>query len=82
MDAFGQLQNIGDAALVAPMQGWALARYIQRQERNLRDDPMYLDCKPPGGPRQYQSDLGLQLIEDKKNERIFVFCNTGGLGVG
>jgi hypothetical protein len=77
MDAFGQLQNIGDAALVAPMQGWALARYIQRQERNLRDDPMYLGCKPPGGPRQYQSDLGLQLIEDKKNERIFVLLGSG-----
>jgi hypothetical protein len=77
MDAYGQLQNIGDAAQVAPMQDWALARYINRQERNLRDDPMYLDCKPPGGPRQYQSDLGLQLIEDKKNDRIFVLLGSG-----
>jgi hypothetical protein len=77
MDAYGQLQNIGDAAQVAPMQDWALARYINRQERNLRDDPMYLDCKPPGGPRQYQSDLGLQLIEDKKNARIFVLLGSG-----
>jgi len=77
MDAYGQLQNIGDAAQVAPMQDWALARYINRQERNLRDDPMYLDCKPPGGPRQYQSDLGLQLIEDKKNDRVFVLLGSG-----
>lgn len=59
------------------MQDWALARYVNRQERSLRDDPMYLDCKPPGGPRQYQSDLGLQLIEDKANQRIFVLLGSG-----
>lgn len=77
MDEYGQLENIRDAAKVAPMQDWALARYVHRQERNLRDDPMYLDCKPPGGPRQYQSDLGLQLIEDKQNQRIFVLLGSG-----
>jgi len=77
MDAYGQLENIADAAKVAPMQEWALARYVQRQERNLRDDPMFLECKPPGGPRQYQSDLGFQLIEDKANERIFVLLGSG-----
>ena len=38
---------------------------------------MYLDCKPPGGPRQFQSDLGFQLIEDKANERIFVLLGSG-----
>lgn len=77
MDAYGQLENIADASKVAPMQDWALAIYQNRQERNLRDDPMYLDCKPPGGPRQYQSDLGFQLIEDKANERIFVLIGSG-----
>jgi len=77
IDDYGQLANLEDAAKVAPMQDWALARYVHRQERNLRDDPMYLDCKPPGGPRQYQSDLGLQLIEDRKNERIFVLLGSG-----
>ncbi len=77
MNEYGLLDNIEDADKVAPMQDWALARYIHRQERNLRDDPMYLDCKPPGGPRQYQSDLGLQLIEDKKNNRIFVLLGSG-----
>jgi len=77
MNEYGSLDNIEDADKVAPMQDWALARYIHRQERNLRDDPMYLDCKPPGGPRQYQSDLGLQLIEDKKNNRIFVLLGSG-----
>lgn len=77
MNEYGLLDNIRDASRVAPMQDWALARYVNRQERSLRDDPMYLDCKPPGGPRQYQSDLGLQLIEDKANQRIFVLLGSG-----
>lgn len=77
MDDYGQLANIADASKVAPMQDWALARYVHRQERFLQDDPMYLDCKPPGGPRQYQSDLGFQLIEDRKSARIFVLLGSG-----
>jgi hypothetical protein len=74
---YGQLANLDDAAKVAPMQPWALALYKHRQERHLQDDPMYLDCKPPGGPRQYQSDLGIQLVEDRQRDRIFVLMGSG-----
>lgn len=77
MTADGQLANIGDAARVAPFQPWALALYEHRQERFLQDDPMFRDCKPPGGPRQYQSRLGLQLIEDRERERVFVLLGSG-----
>lgn len=77
MDKYGLLEDLNDAARVAPMQDWALARYKDRQERMLRDDPMYLNCKPPGGPRQYQSNLGFQLIEDRRNERVFVLLGSG-----
>ncbi|MGD8339474.1 MAG: DUF6152 family protein [Gammaproteobacteria bacterium] len=77
MSADGQLRDLGDAARVAPMQPWALALYEHRQSRFLRDDPMFLNCKPPGGPRQYQSRLGLQLIEDRDRERIFVLLGSG-----
>jgi len=76
-DDFGALQNLADAAKVAPLQPWALALYKQRQERHLQDDPMYLNCKPPGGPRQYQTDLGFQLLEDRENARIFVLLGSG-----
>ncbi|MDR0780941.1 MAG: hypothetical protein LBF16_09665 [Pseudomonadales bacterium] len=76
-DSDAKLLNINDANKVAPMQPWALALYKHRQERNLQDDPMYLNCKPPGGPRQYQSDLGLQLLEDRENGRIFVLMGSG-----
>lgn len=74
---YGLLRELGDAARVAPMQPWALALYQHRQERQLQDDPMYLNCKPPGGPRQYQSPLGFQLIEDRASERVFVLLGSG-----
>ena len=77
LDEYGLLANINDAAKVAPMQPWALALYRHRQERQLRDDPAFLNCKPPGGVRQYQSRLGLQLLEDRARKRIFVLLGSG-----
>ena len=77
MDASGLLEDLDDAGRVAPMQPWAQALYRHRQERSLRDDPMYLNCKPPGGPRQYMSHHGFQLIEDRERERVFVLLGSG-----
>lgn len=76
-DRYGQLANLNDAAKVAPMQDWALALYRHRQQRDLQDDPMYLNCKPPGGPRQYQSNLGIKIVEDKAGQRVFVMLGSG-----
>ncbi len=77
MNSSGLLENPDDAGSVAPMQPWALALYRHRQDRSLRDDPMYLNCKPPGGPRQYMSHHGFQLIEDRERERVFVLLGSG-----
>ena len=77
MDEWGLLKNIADAPKVAPMQPWALQLYKERQERFLRDDPMYLNCKPPGGPRQFQLAYGVQLVEDRVRQRIFVLIGSG-----
>jgi len=77
MDRYGQLAEIADAAKVAPLQPWALALYTQRQQRSLQDDPMFINCKPPGGPRQYQSDLGIKFVEDKVNQRMFILMGSG-----
>jgi hypothetical protein len=77
VDSYGQLANLADASKVAPLQPWALALYRHRQARNLRDDPMFINCKPPGGPRQYQSDLGIKFVEDKVNQRIFILMGSG-----
>jgi hypothetical protein len=73
----GLLANIEDAPKVAPFQPWALGLYKHRQQRRLVDDPMFINCKPPGGVRQYQSPLGLQLIEDRARRRILVLLGSG-----
>ena len=77
IDEFGMLANINDSDRVAPFQPWALELYEYRQSRQLRDDPTFLNCKPPGGPRQYQQPQGIQLIEDRRTERVFVLVGSG-----
>jgi len=77
MSTYGLLQNIADASKVAPLQPWARALYIERQRRFLQDDPMYLNCKPPGGPRQFELPYGVQFVEDREHQRIFVLIGSG-----
>ena len=77
MDQWGLLKNVADAKRVAPMQPWALALYELRQRRFLQDDPTYINCKPPGGPRQFQLSYGVQFVEDRDRQRIFVLIGGG-----
>jgi hypothetical protein len=78
MDPYGQLRNVAaDAAKVAPMQPWALALYQNRQRRFLQDDPTYINCKPPGGPRQFQQPFGVQFVEDRERQRTFLLIGGG-----
>jgi hypothetical protein len=69
----GLLANIADAPKVAPFMPWALDLFRLRQQNRLADDPQYLYCLPPGGPRQFMGSIGVQFIEDKDQQRIFVF---------
>jgi hypothetical protein len=74
----GLLRNVAaDAAKVAPMQPWALSLYRARQTRYLQDDPTFLNCKPPGGPRQFQQPYGFQFVEDPERQRVFVLIGSG-----
>ena len=77
MDAHGLLRNIADVDKVAPFQRWARDLYELRQRNLLKDDPMFLYCIPPGGPRQFQLPYGIQFIEDKDRQRVFVFIGSG-----
>jgi len=77
VDASGLLRNIADADKVAPFQRWARDLYVLRQRNLLKEDPMFLYCKPPGGPRQYQLPYGLQFAEDPNFPRIFVLIGSG-----
>jgi hypothetical protein len=77
MDVSGLLRNLADAPRVAPLQPWALALYRERQRRFLQDDPTFINCKPPGGPRQFQLPYGVQFVEDRERQRIFVLIGGG-----
>lgn len=77
MDPWGLLADIDDAPRVAPLQPWALGIYKLRQESFLERDPMFLDCKPPGGPRQFQQIYGFQFVEQPEFDRVFVLLGSG-----
>jgi uncharacterized protein DUF6152 len=77
MDAYGLLKNISDVDKVAPMQKWARDLYELRQRNFLKDDPMYLACKPPGGPRQFEQVYGFQFVENPDFNRILVLLGGG-----
>jgi Family of unknown function (DUF6152) len=72
VDASGQLRNFADVDKVAPFQKWARDLYEYRQRNFLRDDPMYLYCKPPSAVREFQMPYGVQFLEDKNFARIFL----------
>lgn len=71
------LKNIADIDKVAPMQPWARDLYEYRQRNFLKDDPMFLFCKPPGGPRQFQQPEGFQLVEQPSFSRVFALLGSG-----
>jgi hypothetical protein len=76
MNADGLLMNIADAGKVAPFQPWAKGLYEYRQRNLLKDDPM-ASCLPPGGPRQFQTANGIQIIEEPERKRVFVMSGGG-----
>ena len=79
MDEHGILANIADAPKVAPFQDWAKDLYLLRQSASLRDDPSFLYCIPPAGPRQFQNQFGFQFVEQRERDRIFIL-HAGGNG--
>ena len=77
IDSNGVLANIDDANKVAPFQAWAKDLYVLRQQNALANDPLFLFCIPPGGPRQFQLPYGIQLVEQRNRERLFVLMGSG-----
>jgi len=77
MTSFGLLDDIADAPSVAPLQEWALKLYEARQQNFLRSDPSFIECRPPSGPKKWQAPYGIQLLEDRQWQRIFVVPGGG-----
>jgi len=76
MNQDGLLLNLADAGKVAPLQPWAKGLYEYRQRTLLKDDPM-ASCLPPGGPRQFQTPNGIQVLEQPERKRLFVMSGGG-----
>lgn len=55
-----------------PLQPWARALTIERHASALASEP-YTRCKPAGGPRQFMSPYGLEIVEFAEQQRIFIF---------
>jgi len=75
--ADGLLASIADAGEVAPFQPWAKGVYEDRQQNFLAEDPLYLHCIPPAGPRAFQGPYGVQFVENRERERIFLLEGGG-----
>ena len=76
-DAHGLLRNIAELDKVAPFQRWARDLYALRQRNFLKDDPMFVFCKPQSGPRIFQLPYGVQFLEERDQRRIRVMMGAG-----
>jgi hypothetical protein len=76
-DEHGLLRNIADVGKVAPFQRWAQDLYELRQRNFLKDDPMFVFCKPQAGPRIFQRPYGVQFLEERDQQRIRVMMGGG-----
>ena len=76
-DRYGLLRNISDVDKVAPFQRWARDLYEFRQRNFLKDDPMFVTCKPQSGPRIFQLPYGVQFLEEREFKRIRVMLGAG-----
>jgi hypothetical protein len=55
-----------------PLQPWARALTNYRQSLSLASEP-YTRCKASGGPRQFMSPYGVEIVDRPELERIYIF---------
>ncbi len=55
-----------------PLQPWARALTNERHAIALASEP-YTRCKPSGGPRQFMSPYGLEIVQFPELQRIYIF---------
>jgi hypothetical protein len=65
-----------------PLQPWARALTNERHASGLASEP-YTRCKPAGGPRQFMSPYGLEIVDLPELRRLYVFniSNAGSFRV-
>lgn len=57
-----------------PYQPWARAISQMRREEALEP---HTRCKPSGGPRQFATPYGVEIVEVPEIQRVFIFDNGG-----
>ena len=70
-----QLQTPRNARIhidAVPLQPWARALTDYRHQLALASEP-YTRCKPAGGPRQFMSPYGLEIVELRELQRVYIF---------
>jgi hypothetical protein len=55
-----------------PLQPWARELTNYRHAISLASEP-YTRCKPAGGPRQFMSPYGLEIVEMPELRRVYIF---------
>jgi len=76
MNNAGLLDNIADAAKVAPFMDWSQALYEYRQNSNFKDDPVNV-CISPAGPRHLMDENGFRIIQDRNYNRVYIMFAGG-----
>jgi hypothetical protein len=59
-----------------PLQDWARAMVDARHEETLRFEP-HARCKPSGGPREFVTPYGFEIVELPEMQRVFML-DIGG----
>jgi hypothetical protein len=57
---------------LVPLQPWARELTNYRHALSLASEP-YTRCKPAGGPRQFMSPYGLEIVDVPELEQVFIF---------
>jgi hypothetical protein len=70
------LVNPEDIDRVAPFRPWAKALVQYRLATLGRDDP-HPRCVANGGPRQFHTPIGIEIVQDREHERIYVLSGGG-----
>jgi len=59
-----------------PLQPWARALVAQRHANFLNTEP-HPNCKPSGGPRQFVTPYGVEIVDVPEQRRLYIF-DIGG----
>jgi hypothetical protein len=70
------LANPADLDRVAPFKPWARSLILYRQRSYSKDDP-HARCAGNGGPRQFQTPYGIDIVQAPHSNRILILSGWG-----